>query len=76
VSRLSAAALFAPAPLEKEGEHVARAQRQLSELIRDLLTQATGTGSLRDDVAPDELASYCLHALEAASSMPSKAGVS
>src|SRR5215212_6500884 len=28
-----------------------------------------------DDVAPDELASYCLHALAAASSLPSKAAV-
>jgi AcrR family transcriptional regulator len=64
------------AALLHRGEHVARAQRQLSELIRDLLTEAAETGGLRDDVAPDELASYCLHALEAASSMPSKAGVS
>jgi hypothetical protein len=32
-------------------------------------------GDLRDDVAPDELASYCLHALTAASSLPSKAAV-
>jgi hypothetical protein len=30
-------------------------------------------GDLRDDVAPDELASYCLHARSAASSLPSKA---
>jgi AcrR family transcriptional regulator len=63
------------AALLHRGEHVARAQRQLSDLIRDLLTQAAETSDLRDDVAPDELASYCLHALEAASSMPSKAAV-
>src|SRR5713101_7421046 len=30
-------------------------------------------GNVRDDVAPPELASYCLHALPAASSLPSKA---
>jgi hypothetical protein len=30
---------------------------------------------LRNDVAPDELASYCLHALAAASSLPSKTAV-
>ena len=56
-------------------EQVARAQRQLHDMIRDLLTEAAETGDLRDDVAPDELATYCLHALTAASSLPSKAAV-
>ncbi|HEX9664029.1 MAG TPA: TetR/AcrR family transcriptional regulator [Candidatus Binatia bacterium] len=63
------------AALLHRGEHVARAQQQLSDLIRDLLTEAAETGDVRDDVAPDELASYCLHALTAASSLPSKAAV-
>ncbi|MBF8284487.1 MAG: TetR family transcriptional regulator [Anaerolineales bacterium] len=63
------------AALVHRGEHVARAQQQLSDLIRDLLTEAAETGDVRDDVAPDELASYCLHALAAASSLPSKAAV-
>ena len=63
------------AALLHRGEHVARAQQQLSDLIRDLLTEAAETGDVRDDVAPDELASYCLHALAAASSLPSKAAV-
>ena len=49
--------------------------RSLCDMIRDLLTEAAETGDLRDDVAPDELASYCLHALTAASSLPSKAAV-
>jgi hypothetical protein len=44
-------------------------------MLRELITQAMQTGSVRDDVAPDELASYCLHALTAASSLPSKAAV-
>ncbi|HVE96958.1 MAG TPA: TetR/AcrR family transcriptional regulator [Pseudonocardiaceae bacterium] len=57
------------------GEHVAQAQQQLSDLIRDLLAEVAATGGLRDDVAPDELASYCLHALTAASSLPSEAAV-
>jgi AcrR family transcriptional regulator len=57
------------------GEHVARAQQQLSDFIRDLLTEGAETGALREDVAPDELASYCLHALAAASSLPSKSAV-
>ena len=44
-------------------------------MIRDLLTEAEVTGDVRDDVAPNELASYCLNALTAASSLPSKAAV-
>jgi len=63
------------AALVHRGEHVARAQQQLSDLIRDLLTEGAKTGDLRDDVAPDELASYCLHALAASSSLRSKAAV-
>ena len=35
------------------GEHVARAQQQLSDLIRDLLSEVAETGDVRDDVAPD-----------------------
>jgi AcrR family transcriptional regulator len=57
------------------GEHVARAQHRLSDFIRDLLIEGAESGDLRDDVAPDELASYCLYALTAASSLPSKAAV-
>jgi hypothetical protein len=40
-----------------------------------LLTEAAETGDVRDDVAPEELASYCLHALTAARSLPSEAAV-
>ena len=57
------------------GEHVIRAQQQLNDLVRDLLTEAAETGDVRDDVAPDELARYCLYALAAASILPSDAGV-
>ena len=60
--------------LHRDGQ-VARAQLQLRAMIRDLLTEGAESGELRDDVAPDELASYCLHALAAASSLPSKAAV-
>jgi AcrR family transcriptional regulator len=63
------------AALLHRGEHVARAQQQLSDFIRDLLSEGVETGDLRDDVAPDELTSYCLHALTAASSLRSKAAV-
>jgi AcrR family transcriptional regulator len=56
-------------------EQVARAEEQLRDMVRDLLADAAATGHIRDDIAPDELASYCLHALAAARSLPSKAAV-
>lgn len=56
-----------------QGGHVARAQRQLRELVRDLLADAAAAGEIRGDVAADELAAFCLHALAAAASLPSKA---
>jgi AcrR family transcriptional regulator len=57
------------------GGHVVRAQHELQGMIRDLITEAAQDGDIRDDVSPDELAGYCLHALAAASSLPSKAAV-
>ena len=54
------------------GEHLARAYRRLSELIRGLLSECVKAGKIRDDVPPDELARYCLHALAAAGSVSSK----
>jgi len=55
------------------GEHLATAQLQLLGLFEDLIADAANTGEVRDDVPPTELASYCLHALQAASSLPSEA---
>lgn len=57
------------------GEHVARARQRLHDFLRDLLTEAVQIGEVRDDVASGELASYCLHALTAASNLPSQAAV-
>ena len=57
------------------GEHVARAEQQLLDLIGGLLAEVAATGGLRADVAPDELAVYCLHALTAAAALPSEAAV-
>jgi hypothetical protein len=51
------------------------AQQRLRDFIRKLLTEGAAAGDVRNDVAPDELASYRLHALTAASSLPSKAAV-
>lgn len=64
-----------PAALLHRGEHFARAQHRLGHLIRDLLVEGIRRGDVRDDVAPIELASYCLHALTAATSCSSKAAV-
>ncbi|MGH3052745.1 MAG: TetR/AcrR family transcriptional regulator [Gaiellaceae bacterium] len=44
------------------GEKVARAQQRLRAMIRDLLAEGAESGEFRSDVAPDELAGYCLHA--------------
>ena len=63
------------AALLHHGEHVIRAQQQLHNFISNLLADGAKAGDLRDDVAPGELASYCLHALTAASTLPSKAAV-
>jgi len=63
------------AALLHRGKHVTGAQQQVQRMIKDLLTEASETGVIRDDVAPEELASYCLHALTAASSLPSEAAV-
>jgi len=43
--------------------------------ISDLLRRAVEEGAIRDDVAPEELASYCVHALAAAADSTSKAAV-
>jgi len=51
------------------------AQHQLHELVCDLMTAAATEGTVRDDVAADELTSFCMHALAAAAGMPSKAAV-
>jgi AcrR family transcriptional regulator len=56
-------------------DRVARAQQQVRDMVSNLLTQVAATGEVRDDVPADELASYCLHALSAARSLPSKAAV-
>lgn len=63
------------AALVHRGAHVARAEHRLGKLIRDLVAKAAQGGAVRDDVSPEELAQYCLHALTAASQLSSKAAV-
>ena len=57
------------------GEHVARAEQELLDFVGDLIAEGARAGELRDDAEPGELASYCLHALTAAGSLASAAGV-
>lgn len=57
------------------GEHVTKAHQHLAGLVEELLAEAARSGDVRDDVAPGELASYCLHALGAASDLASEAAV-
>jgi AcrR family transcriptional regulator len=57
------------------GEHIGRAHQQLTRLIEDLLADAARHGDVRDDIAPGELAAYCLHALAAACALRSEAAV-
>lgn len=56
-------------------EQVAGAERQVRQVFTDLLAEARAAGGVRDDVAPAELAGYCLHALTAAGMARSEAAV-
>ena len=63
------------AALVHQGQHVVRAQHRLNHFIREVLADGAKAGHVRGDVTPDELTSYCLHALSAAGTLPSKASV-
>ncbi len=63
------------AALLHRDEHVSSAQQQVHVLVRDVLVEAVTAGNVRDDIAPDELASYCLHALAAAGDLPDESAV-
>lgn len=63
------------AALLHRDEHVSRAEHQLRAMVRDLVSDASASGEVRDDVAPEELVAYCLHAIGAASGLPSGAAV-
>ena len=56
-------------------DRMRRAQRQVRDMIADLVAAAAAAGSIRRDVPPDELATYCLHALAAAADQRSTAAV-
>jgi AcrR family transcriptional regulator len=58
-----------------QGGHMAHAENELRSMVSELIAEAQSTGHVREDVAPDELAEYCLHALAAASCLQSMAAV-
>ena len=58
-----------------QGDHMARAQQHMTDLVRDLVAEGAQAGALRSDIAAEELAAYFLHALTAASGLSSKAAV-
>jgi AcrR family transcriptional regulator len=64
------------APLLHRGAQIGEAHQQLTGLVSELVTEAAAAGLVRDDVPPAELAIYCLHAVAAAMSLPSRAAVS
>lgn len=57
-------------------DQLAQAQHEVHALIGDLITDAATAGIIRSDVSSEELASYCIHALEAARHTPSEEAVS
>ena len=63
------------ATLLHRGDHVRRAQDHLRDFLAGLIAAAVADGSVRADVPPAELASFCLHALTAAGSVSSAAAV-
>ena len=64
------------ASLLHRDERVARAQHRVREMVHALIVDAVASGDVRTDVPPDELATFCLHAVTAATSLESRAAVS
>lgn len=57
-------------------DQLAQAQSEVHGLIEELITDAATAGTIRTDVSPEELAGYCIHALEAAGHTPSEEATS
>jgi AcrR family transcriptional regulator len=63
------------AALLHRGEHVTHAEKRLYDFVQDLITQGAHAASVRSDVAAEELAGYCLHAVSAAGVLHSEEAV-
>lgn len=58
-----------------QSEHVAHAKQHVQSFVAALLREGVEAGEIRDDVAVEEQASFCCHALSAAPEANSKAAV-
>lgn len=63
------------AALLHHDEQVVRAEGELRARIQDLLASAAEAGDIRGDVGLGELANFCIHALNGARAVSSKAAV-
>ena len=63
------------AVLLHRGEHLSHAESHLHTEFLELIRDARERKQIRDDIDPAELAAFCVHALAAAASLPSKAAV-
>ena len=61
--------------LVHRSSHVQAAQGRLTTFLRDVLTSARKAGQVRTDIASDELATYCLHALAGAGTLRTRTEV-
>jgi AcrR family transcriptional regulator len=61
--------------LVHQDRHIKVIEQQLRRFVRDLIAEAAKTGHVRTDIPPDELASYCLHAISAAANTSSRQAV-
>lgn len=59
--------------LTHQPEHVAGPEQQLRDLFENLIKDAVAADNVRADISPRELATYCVHALGAASTLPTDA---
>ncbi|MGI8333856.1 hypothetical protein ACRYCC_28230 [Actinomadura scrupuli] len=57
------------------GAHVNHAHQRLHMFVQELVADAAAAGAVRADLPADELATFCLHALTAAGSLPTQAAV-
>jgi len=63
------------AVLHRDADQVAQAEGRVRALIEEVLREGVADGAVRSDVATEELAAYCLHALAAARTVSTEAAL-
>ena len=58
-----------------QGGHTGHARESLQAFLAELVRQGAAAGAFRADVAPEELAAFCLHAVGAAAGLSSHEAV-